>query len=311
MTHRTLPKALSLALVLAATSLGPLLSPGTAFADSRKEGAAGEPQAAAKAEPAADAREAKPAKHAAKPKHKAKKGATAAKAHATSKPPAKHTKTASKATKTKRAARENKPSGSKLRKTQPKADAGEAPKADGPRSQSPCVGPAIALDRGGVEADRFPLVDCKGKPLDSAVSKVSVLARRLGAPKRSALKTSLVDKGVIRRLNAVAKKFPGRTITLVGGPTSAASGASAHQTGRAVDLRVDGVDNQKVIELCRTMADTGCGYYPNAPFVHFDVRAPGSGKSYWIDVSEPGEPPRYVPAWPPQQTVTHEATGTK
>jgi outer membrane biosynthesis protein TonB len=307
MTHRTLPKALSLAFVLAAASLGPLLLPGTAFAESPKDAATGD-HAAAKADPAADA---KPTKHAAKPKHKSKKGATAAKTHASPKAHAKHDKATPKAATTKRsAARENKASGSKRSKTQPKADAGDAPEAGGARSHATCTGTAIALDRGGVEADRFPLVDCKGRPLDSAVTKVSVLARPLGAPKHAALKTSLVDRGVIRRIHSISKKFPGRTITLVGGPGSSAGGGSAHRSGRAVDLRVDGVENQKVIELCRTLADTGCGFYPNASFVHLDVRAPGAGKSYWIDASEPGESPRYVPTWPPPQAASG-ATATK
>jgi hypothetical protein len=126
-----------------------------------------------------------------------------------------------------------------------------------------------------------------------------VLARPWGAPKRSVSKSKRVDSSIVERIDAVAKKFPGRTITLVGAPATTGSGSSAHQAGRAVDLRVDGIDNQKVAELCRTFADTGCGFYPNASFVHLDARAAGTGKAYWIDASEPGEPPRYVTSWPP------------
>lgn len=296
MTHRTFSKALSLALVLAAASFGPLLLPATAFADTPKE-AAGE-QASAKADAPA---ETKPAKPAAKSRSKAKKGATT-KAHAPGKAHAKHDKTASKPAKTKRAAREAKPAG-KRSKPAPKAD-GDSPKSSDSRPQAPCTGTVVALDRGGVEAERFPLVDCKGKPLASAVTRVSVLARPWGTPRRSVVKTGNLDTGVIARIDAIARKFTGHAITLVGGPKPTGNGSSSHQAGRAVDLRVEGIDNQKLAEFCRTLGDTGCGYYPNASFVHMDVRAAGAGKSYWIDASEPGEPPRYVTSWPPRQAAS-------
>lgn len=301
MTHRSLPKAITLALALAAASLGPLFMSGTALAETPKEGTAGEPTSPPAKSDATEG--SKHAKRTAKPKGKAKKGATA-KAHAkTEKAAAKPGKAAGKASKTKRAARENKPS-PKRAKPAPKAD--DSPKSSSVRAPAPCNGTSVSLDRGGVESDRFALVDCDGKPLDSAVTKVSVLARPWGAPKRAA-SAARVDPGVLTRLEALAKKFPGRTISLVGGPRSSGSSASAHHSGRAVDVRVDGVDNQKLADACRSLADTGCGYYPNAAFVHVDVRAKGAGKSYWIDVSEPGEPPRYVTSWPPASTAKADA----
>lgn len=306
MTYRNLPKAISLALMLAASSLGPLMLPGTALAETPKEGA-GSDQAAAKSESAATKSEStatksegaadKTAKTASKAKPKAKKATTA-------KAPSKAV-THAKADKTEKAAPKAKAKRTAARETKPAAKRAKAPaKADdSPKhgaAPAPCTGAAVALDRGGVEADRLPLVDCHSKPLKAAIAKVSVLARPWGAPKRAA-KSSLLDGGVIARIDAIARKFSGRTISLVGGPRAATSGGSAHQSGRAVDLRVDGIDNRKLAEFCRTLPDTGCGYYPNASFVHVDVRARGSGKSSWIDVSEPGEPPRYVSAWPPEQ----------
>jgi hypothetical protein len=59
------------------------------------------------------------------------------------------------------------------------------------------------------------------------------------------------------------------------------------------------VANEAVVEFCKTLADTGCGYYPNSSFVHVDVRQPGTGHVAWIDASGPGEAPRYVASWPP------------
>lgn len=301
MTYRSLPKALSLALVMAAASFGPLLVPGTALAEAPQEAAG------ANASPKAESSSESKPKHASKGKHKAKKGATA-KAHTKAATHAKAEKTdkaeksektdkaASKPAKTKRtAARENKPS-AKRAKAPAKAD--DSPQPTGARSKA-CTGTTVSLDRGGVESEKVALVDCHGKVTDGAVAKVSVLARPWGAPKKSVSKSKRVDSSIVERIDAVAKKFPGRTITLVGAPATTGSGSSAHQAGRAVDLRVDGVDNQKVAELCRTLADTGCGFYPNASFVHMDARAAGAGKVYWIDASEPGEPPRYVTSWPP------------
>jgi hypothetical protein len=287
MTHRSLPKAITLALALAAASLGPLFLSGTALAEGSKEGAT-----AAKND-APDA--GKNAKRTSKAKGKAAKKGAAAKAPAkTEKAQTKAGKSTGKATKTKRAARENKPS-PKRGKPAPKAD--DSPGTPRTTAKAPCTGAVVSFDRGGVEADRFALVDCNGKALRSAVSKMSILARPLGAPKRAA-SSPRVDAGVLTRLEALARKFAGRTITIVGGPQASGSGASAHQAGRAVDIRVDGVDNRKLAEACRSLPDTGCGYYPNAAFVHIDARAPGAGKSSWIDASEPGEPPRYVSSWP-------------
>jgi hypothetical protein len=45
-----------------------------------------------------------------------------------------------------------------------------------------------------------------------------------------------------------------------------------------------------VRDFCRTLRNAGCGYYPNSTFVHMDVR---DTKAFWVDLSRPGEPPRY------------------
>jgi hypothetical protein len=66
-------------------------------------------------------------------------------------------------------------------------------------------------------------------------------------------------------------------------------------------LRVTGVSNEELVAFCKTLSDTGCGYYPNSSFVHVDVRLPGTGSVSWIDASGPGEPPRYVTQWPPPE----------
>ena len=60
--------------------------------------------------------------------------------------------------------------------------------------------------------------------------------------------------------------------------------------GKAIDFRVSGVPNEAVRDFCRTLKNTGCGYYPHSVFVHMDVR---DASAFWIDYSKPGEAPRY------------------
>src|SRR5262249_50695621 len=79
-----------------------------------------------------------------------------------------------------------------------------------------------------------------------------------------------------------------------------ASVGSMHSTGRAMDFRIDGVKNEDVVAFCKTINDTGCGYYPNSSFVHMDVRDSGTGPPAWMDARGPGETRRYVTQWPPR-----------
>ncbi len=381
MKHRRLPRALTLALALAAATFGPLLSSGAALAETSKEGnhaAAENAKESGTAKPESKETKGKAA-HGAKSKSKK---ASASKAGAGHKKTAKAHKPASKAPKAKRSSgRETKPAtkrtkapakaedtptpsgmaapattgdtkpasakhptkgGAKPGKGDTKPAAAAHPgkgdtkpavsvshaKADtkpaayiadpGPaghraashtsrrskrpsaKRPAPCVGASVSIDRAGVEADRFPLVDCHNRPLATAIAKVAVLSRPWGSPKSQAAKTPSIDAEVIARLNAIAAKLPGHAISVVGGPSASGKGKSAHEAGRAIDFRVDGVENDKLVEVCRSLPDTGCGYYPNASFIHIDARPKGAGKTFWIDASEPGETPRYVTSWPPK-----------
>ena len=58
------------------------------------------------------------------------------------------------------------------------------------------------------------------------------------------------------------------------------------------------VPNEQLFNICRKLDDIGCGFYPNSKFVHIDIRRPGTGHAYWIDISGPGEPSHYVDGWP-------------
>jgi hypothetical protein len=208
------------------------------------------------------------------------------------------------------------------KKAEGKTSAGAASKAP----QKPCFGPTITVDRGGLETESFPLVDCLGAPTTQALAHLSILARpwaiarpdlskakpkaRSGKDTRApearsdeiAAGVRQLDPGLVTRVAAISAKFPGKGISLVSGYRPQSRG-SLHQTARAIDLRVSGVDNADLAAFCRTLPDTGCGFYPNSSFVHVDVRAPGTGMVTWIDASGPGEAPRYVSAWPPPQAA--------
>ena len=87
-------------------------------------------------------------------------------------------------------------------------------------------------------------------------------------------------------------------IYIVSGYRPEAPRTSLHHRGRALDLFVHGVKNESLFRYCRTLRDVGCGYYPNSPFVHVDVRPFGSPAVYWVDVAGPGEPAQYVDSCP-------------
>ncbi|HLM74712.1 MAG TPA: DUF882 domain-containing protein [Polyangiaceae bacterium] len=221
---------------------------------------------------------------------------------------------------------------SKRRAEKPSAGDKEAPPQARKAPPKPCFGPAVAIDRSGLEGERLPLVMCDGKPIDEARERLSVLARPWGAarpelPAAPAPKTAphtphtaakgakpkparpvdsvevapgirRVDAGLLKRIDAIARRFPDRPISVVSGYRPQSRG-SLHQTARAIDLRVAGVPHDELVAFCKTLPDTGCGYYPNSSFVHVDVRLPGTGGVSWIDASGPGEAPRYVTQWPP------------
>jgi Bacterial protein of unknown function (DUF882) len=181
-----------------------------------------------------------------------------------------------------------------------------------------CMKPAIEVVGLG-ESATLSLAKCDGSPVASAVDQLSVMARPGSAPKPKILADSpgksrgaqvapgikRIDPRLVARIEQAVDHFrkPGAPakILIVSGYRPKSAG-SYHQSGRAIDLRIEGVQNEALVAFCKTLPDTGCGYYPNSSFVHIDVRDAGAGHVAWIDVSRPGEPPKYVSAWP----VAHE-----
>ncbi len=182
-------------------------------------------------------------------------------------------------------------------------------------TKGPCVKAPIVM-KSAADTGTFTLATCDGRPALGAVEELSILARPGRVAKPRATPAALahvpgdsiapgikrVDPGLVVRLQKVVDHFgkPGETahLVLVSGYRPASAG-SYHQRARALDFRIEGVKNEDLVAFCKTLDDTGCGYYPNSVFIHMDVREKGKGHISWIDASGPGEPPRYVSTWPP------------
>jgi hypothetical protein len=167
----------------------------------------------------------------------------------------------------------------------------------------------------GGESVTFSLAKCDAGTTPAAIDQLSILARPGSAPKPTQPIATLakthgpnviagirrIDARLVERLGIVADHFrkAGETprVTIVSGYRPRSTG-SFHSVARALDFRIEGVTNEALVAFCKTLPDTGCGYYPNSIFIHMDVREPGGGHVSWIDASRPGEPPRYVTSWP-------------
>jgi hypothetical protein len=179
----------------------------------------------------------------------------------------------------------------------------------------------VLFIRHGSENDRFSLVRCNGAVEPGAVDRLSIIARPPEVPDPGELpdepdpqawekggewlpRVKLVNPRLVWLLQKIADAFPFRAIYIYSGyrpHRDKASGQghhSLHGDGRAMDIQVHGIPNEALFKLCRTLDDVGCGYYPNSKFVHVDVRKPGTGHAFWVDISGPSEPSRYVDSWP-------------
>lgn len=181
----------------------------------------------------------------------------------------------------------------------------------------------VRMGRYGGESDVFSIVRCDGSVAQEAYDRLTLIAREATAPRPGELLPDEADVASIERgewapgvrlvhprllwvVQRIADAFPWRPIYVFSGyrhdpsfrTAKPGSHHSMHAEARALDILVMGVPNAALFKLCRQLQDVGCGFYPNNRFVHVDVRRPGSGHPYWIDVSAPSEPSRYVDSWP-------------
>ncbi len=164
------------------------------------------------------------------------------------------------------------------------------------------------------EWEQLRLLECDGSVSSDTIDRLSVLARpalrerpslplpidpQPGSDEHEWLpQLKLVHPRLAWVLRKIADAFPGRMITLMSGYRPESRPESLHRQGRALDISVRGISNEAVFRFCRTLPRVGCGYYPNNHFVHVDVRPPTRAEAFWVDVSGPGEPSRYVDSWP-------------
>ena len=163
------------------------------------------------------------------------------------------------------------------------------------------------------ESDAFLLVRCDGSAAAQAFDRLTLMVREATAPRPGELLPDEPDPEALARgewspgvrlvhprllwvVQRIADAFPWRMIYVFSGYRHDPSGArpkpgthhSMHSEARAVDIYVMGVPNASLFQLCHTLDDVGCGFYPNNKFVHVDVRSPGTGGVTWIDASGPG-----------------------
>ena len=186
----------------------------------------------------------------------------------------------------------------------------------------PCLREAVHFER-FEEKHAFSLLTCEGAPAPMAIEHLSLMARPGGVPLPAESVEALVkqkgtmlaqglkrlDLGLLERLQSVVDKLRPKgtaSLSVVSGYRPASKG-SLHAEGQALDFSLAGATNVELVDACKTIEDTGCGFYPNSSFIHLDVRPKGAGHVSWIDASGPGEESRYMASWPPSPNDARRA----
>ncbi len=132
------------------------------------------------------------------------------------------------------------------------------------------------------------LLDRKGRVRRAARRQLGQLMRS-----RKSHKVRLPNQRLVQLLARISDHFGNKPIHIISGYRQAGGythRTSRHTMGRALDFRIPGVSNRRLRDYCRKLPKVGVGYYPRSTFVHLDVRG---SSGYWVDVSRPGERPRY------------------
>lgn len=185
-----------------------------------------------------------------------------------------------------------------------------------------CRRSPVLLARSGGESERFELVRCDGTIAPLALDKLSILARPVGVdrpfdvlpdepePGEWASKREwgggvrLVHPRLLWVLQELADAFPRRSIVIYSGvrPFAQVNDGSGHKSlhasGRALDIAIHKVSREELFKVCVSLRGVGCGFYPEGPFVHVDVRRADPGTAFWVDASQMGHEAEYVQNYP-------------
>lgn len=164
----------------------------------------------------------------------------------------------------------------------------EPPEATAPRDWGSPGAPGVVRIRRRAELATVRLLDDERRVTREGLEALAQLMRR-----HEDDDAELPHPRLASLLAAISDHFGGREIVLVSGRREAGGytrESSRHTSGRATDIRVQGVSKRTLWNYCRTLSRTGCGYYPRSTFIHVDVRAHAA---QWVDWSRPGRRPRY------------------
>ena len=172
----------------------------------------------------------------------------------------------------------------------------EAATPRAPRSWGAPETPGLARIRRREDPVQIQLLDSERRVTRAGAQRLAQLMRRHDDDA-----AAMPNPRLVALLAAISDHFGGRQITLVSGRRPAVGRTretSRHVSGSATDIRVAGVPRRQLWDYCRTLAHTGCGYYPRSTFVHVDVR---DQAAQWVDWSRPGRRARYgnlARTWP-------------
>jgi uncharacterized protein YcbK (DUF882 family) len=156
------------------------------------------------------------------------------------------------------------------------------------RDYGPPAQPGFVMLEGRMAYAEVEIVDTQGRVrLGGLRALVDVMRREEGEPART------VHPRLAVLLAKISDHFGGRPIRVVSGFREAGGNTretSRHTQGRAADIQVADVPARVVFDYCRSLAQTGCGFYPRGAFVHVDVR---ERDGQWVDWSGHGRRPRY------------------
>ncbi len=162
----------------------------------------------------------------------------------------------------------------------------------------PCFKDAVTVYRvRSDDAKEMSLCFCDGRPNPDAVAKLSGMSGPRGKEVPFPLHPHLAQL-----LQRIADKYPGKRIEIISGQRvrKQPGHESYHNKGQALDFRVAGVSNKKLVSFVRKFKNVGVGYYPNSVFIHMDTR---ESRAYWIDYSRPGEKSIYGRAGMSKQAI--------